>query len=31
MENWGTPQIKGRGMVKWSPFKSVAEQYIAIV
>lgn len=27
MENWGAPKIKGRGMVKWSPFKSVVEQY----
>ncbi|NUC20459.1 YolD-like family protein (plasmid) [Bacillus mycoides] len=27
MENWGAPKIKGRGMVKWNPFKSVVEQY----
>ncbi|MRS25924.1 YolD-like family protein [Bacillus sp. RIT694] len=29
MENqsWGTPKIKGRGMVKWQPFASMPEQY----
>lgn len=27
MENWGAPKIKGRGMIKWNPFKSVVEQY----
>ena len=26
MENWGVPKIKGRGMVKWQPFKSLPEQ-----
>lgn len=30
MENWGPPQIKGRGMVKWQPFKSLPEQYDVI-
>ncbi|PHE68521.1 YolD-like family protein [Bacillus wiedmannii] len=27
IENWGTPKIKGRGMVKWQPFASMPEQY----
>ncbi|MED1567146.1 YolD-like family protein [Bacillus paramycoides] len=32
MENqsWGTPKIKGRGMVKWQAFKSIPEQYNVI-
>lgn len=30
MENWGAPKIKGRGMIKWNPFKSVIEQYEVI-
>lgn len=32
MENqsWGTPKIKGRGMVKWRPFASIPEQFIGI-
>ncbi|EOP60946.1 hypothetical protein IKQ_06177 [Bacillus cereus VDM053] len=32
MENqsWGTPKIKGRGMVKWMPFASMPEQYEGI-
>lgn len=30
MENWGVPRIKGRGMVKWQPFKSLPEQYDVI-
>ncbi|PFB95153.1 3-oxoacyl-ACP synthase [Bacillus cereus] len=30
MENWGVPRIKGRGMVKWQPFKSIPEQYDVI-
>ncbi|QWH09540.1 YolD-like family protein [Bacillus mycoides] len=29
-ENWGTPKIKGRGMVKWMPFASMPEQYEGI-
>ncbi|QDQ07727.1 YolD-like family protein [Bacillus sp. BD59S] len=28
--NWGTPKLKGRGMVKWRPFASLPEQYIGI-
>lgn len=29
MENhsWGTPKIRGRGMVKWLPFASIPEQH----
>ncbi|QWG87364.1 YolD-like family protein (plasmid) [Bacillus mycoides] len=32
MENqsWGTPKLKGRGMVKWQPFASMPEQYEGI-
>lgn len=32
MENqsWGTPKIKGRGMVKWQPFASMPEQFAGI-
>ncbi|MBJ8039058.1 YolD-like family protein [Bacillus cereus group sp. N17] len=29
-ENWGTPTLKGRGMVKWQPFASLPEQFIGI-
>lgn len=28
--NWGTPKLKGRGMVKWRPFASLPEQFIGI-
>ncbi|HEK9103341.1 TPA: YolD-like family protein [Bacillus pseudomycoides] len=27
MESWGVPSVRGRGMVKWQPFKSIPEQY----
>ncbi|MGE7864518.1 YolD-like family protein [Bacillus mobilis] len=27
IENWGTPKLKGRGMVKWLPFASIPEQH----
>ncbi|UDV85424.1 YolD-like family protein [Bacillus cereus] len=27
---WGTPKIKGRGMVKWQPFASMPEQFAGI-
>ncbi|HDR8155529.1 TPA: YolD-like family protein [Bacillus cereus] len=29
MENqsWGTPKLRGRGMVKWLPFASIPEQH----
>ncbi|PFU00026.1 YolD-like family protein [Bacillus thuringiensis] len=32
MENqsWGTPKLRGRGMVKWQPFASMPEQYEVI-
>lgn len=32
MENqsWGTPKIRGRGMVKWLPFASMPEQHEGI-
>ncbi|EJV42150.1 hypothetical protein IEK_05816 [Bacillus toyonensis] len=32
MENqsWGTPKIRGRGMVKWLPFASMPEQHETI-
>lgn len=30
VENWGTPKIKGRGMVKWQPFASMPEQFAGI-
>ncbi|PEB19741.1 3-oxoacyl-ACP synthase [Bacillus toyonensis] len=29
-QNWGTPKIKGRGMVKWTPFASMPEQFAGI-
>ncbi|AHA71038.1 3-oxoacyl-ACP synthase [Bacillus thuringiensis] len=29
-ENWGTPKLKGRGMVKWRPFASLPEQFMGI-
>ncbi|MCU5755705.1 YolD-like family protein [Bacillus cereus] len=28
--NWGTPKIKGRGMIKWQPFCSLPEQFAGI-
>ncbi|WP_242280743.1 YolD-like family protein [Bacillus cereus group sp. BfR-BA-01347] len=28
--NWGTPKLRGRGMVKWQPFASMPEQYEVI-
>ncbi|PFS80175.1 3-oxoacyl-ACP synthase [Bacillus cereus] len=28
--NWGTPKLKGRGMIKWRPFASLPEQFIGI-
>lgn len=28
--NWGTPKLRGRGMVKWRPFASLPEQFIGI-
>lgn len=27
IENWGTPKLRGRGMVKWQPFASIPEQH----
>ena len=30
IENWGTPKLKGRGMVKWQPFASMPEQFAGI-
>ncbi|QWH26516.1 YolD-like family protein (plasmid) [Bacillus mycoides] len=32
MENqsWGTPKLRGRGMVKWQPFASMPEQFAGI-
>ncbi|PHD69310.1 3-oxoacyl-ACP synthase [Bacillus toyonensis] len=32
MENqsWGTPKLRGRGMVKWTPFASMPEQFAGI-
>ncbi|PFY95236.1 YolD-like family protein [Bacillus wiedmannii] len=30
IENWGTPKLKGRGMVKWLPFASMPEQHETI-
>jgi len=32
MENqsWGTPKLRGRGMVKWQPFCSLPEQFAGI-
>ncbi|MED0876544.1 YolD-like family protein [Bacillus mobilis] len=30
IENWGTPKLRGRGMVKWQPFASMPEQYEVI-
>ncbi|PGA32086.1 YolD-like family protein [Bacillus wiedmannii] len=30
IENWGTPKLRGRGMVKWQPFVSMPEQYEVI-
>ncbi|MEH7186538.1 YolD-like family protein [Bacillus toyonensis] len=32
MENqsWGAPKIRGRGMVKWTPFASMPEQFAGI-
>ena len=29
IENWGTPKLRGRGMVKWMPF--VIKTYIVKV
>ncbi|WP_369355598.1 YolD-like family protein [Lysinibacillus capsici] len=29
-QSWGTPKIKGRGMVKWQPFASMPEQFAGI-
>ncbi|MDA1631776.1 YolD-like family protein [Bacillus cereus] len=29
-QNWGTPKIKGRGMVKWQPFAAMPEQFVGI-
>ncbi|MGG0209504.1 YolD-like family protein [Bacillus mycoides] len=29
-QNWGTPKLRGRGMVKWQPFASMPEQYEGI-
>lgn len=26
-QNWGTPKLRGRGMVKWQPFASMPEQF----
>lgn len=28
--NWGTPKLRGRGMVKWQPFASLPEQFEGI-
>lgn len=28
--NWGTPKLRGRGMVKWQPFASMPEQFAGI-
>ncbi len=28
--NWGTPKLKGRGMVKWLPFANMPEQHETI-
>lgn len=28
--NWGTPKLKGRGMIKQRPFASLPEQFIGI-
>ncbi|OFC96175.1 hypothetical protein BTGOE6_57930 [Bacillus wiedmannii] len=30
IENWGTPKLRGRGMVKWLPFASMPEQHETI-
>lgn len=30
IENWGTPKLRGRGMVKWQPFASMPEQFAGI-
>ncbi|EEL62003.1 hypothetical protein bcere0025_52620 [Bacillus cereus F65185] len=27
IENWGTPKLRGRGMVKWQPFASIPKQH----
>jgi hypothetical protein len=29
-QNWGTPKLHGRGMVKWQPFASLPEQFEGI-
>ena len=29
-QNWGTPKLRGRGMVKWQPFASMPEQFAGI-
>lgn len=28
--SWGTPKLRGRGMVKWLPFASIPEQHAEI-
>ncbi|HDR7602400.1 TPA: YolD-like family protein [Bacillus mycoides] len=29
-QSWGAPKLRGRGMVKWTPFASMPEQYEGI-
>lgn len=29
-KNWGTPKLRGRGMIKWRPFVSMPEQFAGI-
>jgi hypothetical protein len=29
-QSWGTPKLRGRGMIKWQPFASMPEQFAGI-